>query len=489
MRRALPLALALIMTAAACTGSDPGPRLRLPADFTQALISLLGKQDPALRERLGQAIITASRRTGEQLPVVSRLLGERVLAVGLTVDSWTQGEDPAALLVSNPGSAPMRPVVRLTCVTGKALQGKPMVVYIEDGEAVTSELFKVTQERAVALSPVPAGGRRLYIIATDRTQIAVGAGDSRRLGVRVRLHAQNLIRQLEKGKDPVARRDLMRLVAEDGVQDRAKLMGSLVVALGLGWDDFTEGADRAGLLVSNPGTAPVTHHLLVVNKAQPEQLPVTVTASTQGWSRAIRFDQAAKNTLTLPPVPAGERRFFTFSVDKPWVYEGQVQRLLGVQLDLNAAGLLATVRGSRDAGLRGLVTALMLDRPALGARRVGEEEAFLCGFSADGWTAGGQPGALILANRGHTRARFEVTFGCDAGEAYLPVTARVDDGEQVHAVTFDRAGVRKLTLGALAPYTRRLLLVDTDHTWSPEKGTDQRALGVRVVSVKRLPAK
>ena len=487
MRR-LALLLALLLLAGGCTGGDAGPRLRLPADFTGALISLLGKKDPALRERLAHAIVEASRRTGEQIPVVSRLLGERVLAVGLTIDAWTEGEDPAALLVSNPGEAAIRPVVRLTCVTGKVLQGKPMVVYIEDGEAVRSELFKRTQERAVALSPVPAGGRRLYIITTDRTQVSVGAGDSRRLGVRVRLHHQNLIRQLEKSGDPEASRSLMRLVAEDKVQEARKLMGRLVVGLGLGWDDFTEGSDRAGLVISNPGPAPVTHNLLLVNRAQPEQLPVTVTVQGGGWSRAVRFGQAAKLPLALPPLLAGERRLFTLSVDRPWIYEGQVPRLLGVQVDYNAAVLLATVRGSRDPGLRGLVTALMLDRPALGARRLGEEDAYLCGFFADGWTDGTSPGALILSNRSHAPASFELTLGCDAGEAYLPVTARVDDGQRVHEVSFNKAGKRKVTLPPVAPYTRRLLMVDTDHAWSPDKGTDRRELGVRVVSVQRLTA-
>ena len=487
MRRVLVLLAAALLAVSACTGGEVGPRLRLPADFTRAMIHLLGKQDPALRERLGAAIIVASRRTGEKLPVVSRLLGERMLAVGLTVDAWTEGDDPAALLVSNPGEEAFRPVVHLTCVVGKAMQGKPMVVYIEDGAEVRSELFERTQERAVALSPVPAGGRRLYIITTDRTQVSGGAGDKRRLGVRVRLHHQSLIRQLEKETDLAARRDLMRLVAQDGVQERTNLVGNLVVALGLGWNGFTEGDDRAGLVVSNPGKAPVTHHLLVVNKAPPEQLPVTVTARGDGWSQAIRFDQAASKPLVLPPVPAGQRRFFTLTVDKPWIYEGQAWRQLGLRLDLNTAGLLATVKGSRDAGLRGLVTALMLDRPTLDARRVGKEEAFLCGFSVDGWTPEARPGALILANRSHEAARFELTLGFQADQAHLPVTARVDDGRRVHEVRFDRAGARTLRLDPMAPYTRQLFILDTDQSGTPAKGVDRRALSVRVISVRRVP--
>ncbi len=490
MMRVLSLALAALLAVSACKSSETGPRLRLPADFTRVLIRLLGKADPALRARLVRAMVVTSRRTGMQLPVVSRLLGERVLAVGLTVDAWTKDEDPAGLLVTNPGKAPIRPVMRLTCVTGKALRGKPMVVYIEDGEEVRTELFKRTQERAVTLSPVPAGGRRLYIITTDRTQVSVGVGDSRRLGVRVRLDHQDLIRQLEKKTDPAARRALMRLVAEDDVQERRDLLSSTVVALGLGWDDFTEGADRAGVVVSNPSARPVTHHLLLVNKARPKFLPVTVTARGDGWGRIIRFDQAGKQTLALPRVPAGQRRFFSFTVDKPWVYEGQSWRQLGVQLGLDAAGLLATLRSSGDPALRGEIAAMMLDGSVLGARRAkgGNEDAFLCGFYRDGWTVGSKPGALILVNRGHAAARFEVTLGCDAGEAYLPVTARVENGQRTQTVRFDRAGSRKLLLDPVAPYTRRLLLVDTDHTWSPAKGADQRELGVRVVSVRRIKA-
>ena len=47
--------------------------------------------------------------------------------MGFTVDHWTEGASPAALLVTNPGKEPWQPALRLACNTGEGALSKPMV--------------------------------------------------------------------------------------------------------------------------------------------------------------------------------------------------------------------------------------------------------------------------------------------------------------------------------------------------------------------------
>ena len=49
--------------------------LLLQADFTRAMIRLLGKNDPTQRQRAARAMLAASRSTGWHVPVVRSLIG------------------------------------------------------------------------------------------------------------------------------------------------------------------------------------------------------------------------------------------------------------------------------------------------------------------------------------------------------------------------------------------------------------------------------
>ena len=95
------------------------------ADFSSAFLRLFANKDGKEREELSRAIVRASSRSGELIQVVERFLGDRILAVGFTVDHWTEGASPAALLVTNPGKEPWQPALRLACNTGEGALSKP----------------------------------------------------------------------------------------------------------------------------------------------------------------------------------------------------------------------------------------------------------------------------------------------------------------------------------------------------------------------------
>lgn len=486
MRRAAMMLWALAALGA-CSGQGES-RYELPADFSRGLLSLLkNRQDTALRQEIAAGMVAASYRSGGQLPAVRQLLGRQVLAASLTEDFWTIGGEPAALLVNNPDDAPLRLTVRLTCNTGSGSTSRPMTAYVEDGEQVKGYLFERTGERAVTLAPVPAGGQRLFIFTTDRTQAPESPEDKRRLGVRVALDHQPLIGRLERGSAP-ARRRLLRRIARSGVQGEVELLDRLVVALGLGWKNFTEGTDRAGVVLTNPGARPVTYHLRLRSLAPQGQEPVTATLRSGQWTRTVRFDRPVGQRVALPPLAAGGQGFVSISGSHATLDAGAVLRLLGVQVELLSGELNATLSGEADPALAELAADFLLrDREhgpvllPLVPRRV-----HLSGMSEDRWTLNGESGAIILTNPSHRPERWELVLGCDAGVAFLPITARARLGGQTLKVEFERAGQRRLRLPAVPPYRHLLLLLDSDRTWVPTGGKDRRVLGVRVLGARLL---
>ncbi len=362
-----------------------------------------------------------------------------------------------------------------------------MTVYIDDGDEKPRALvFARTEERTVTFSPVPPGSRKLYVITTDRTQVPDSPNDKRQLGVRIIVDHQWLLRDLARTRGAGQKRRDLRHVIEHHVQDKVTMLGGFMAALGLGWNGFTEGKDAAAVVVSNPGKDKMTPRIRLSSLARPQDMPVTVKVEGGEWHESVQFNQPGEQHLSLPAVLPGGIRLFTFTVSKPWNHPRAASRLLGVKLDVTTPGLLEMLRGSRGPGLHGAAAATLVRERSQDLRKLGDGGAQLGGVTNDGWTSGGKPGAVVISNRSYKTAWWELTLGCDAGAASLPITALVDDGEKPITARFLKAGDQRVVLSPIAPYSRKLYLITTDQSWTPTGGTDRRLLGVRITSARQI---
>jgi len=458
-------------------------RYRYQADFSRAIVKLLRQRNPAFRVHLAGAIVEASTGFGTQVPMVRQLMGKEIVAVGLSPDAWTLGSDPAAIVVTNHGTKPLAPAIRMTCNLDEAPEPQPMVVYLDDGEKINMLIFQNAAEKSVKLAPVPPGGRRLYAVTTDRAPVAGSPDDQRRLGVRVRLDHQWLIKYMEQPRFPEARQRLLRKVMEQEVQEKEAMVSGLVSALGLGWQGFTEGEDKAGFLLYNPTQSQLVYHLSLDTQAGEKDLPLKVEVKGGGRIRSVPFTEAEEQVIALPAITPGAVELFTLAVDRPYINEDEGRRLLGIQVNVSAGSLLKTVQKSPDRMLWRVVADSLARTRQDAVTRVGTD-IHLVGFTADRWTSEGKPGGVIITNRTHRPTRRTLTLGCDADGAYLPITARVSDGRKTLSAYFDRAGKHDLDLPAVPPFSRRMFLVTTDLSWSPSGGSDKRLLGVRFVQAR-----
>ena len=127
---------------------------------------------------------------------------------------------------------------------------------------------------------------------------------------------------------------LARDIAEIPVLEQRLELSADVVAFGLSSDGWTRGTRRAALLVVND--RPVASELVVAIAcgAGPDDLPVTVTLLGRDHRSRLAFEQAGRQRLTLPSVPAGERRLFILFADRDWQAQSGRSRRLGVQVRL-----------------------------------------------------------------------------------------------------------------------------------------------------------
>ena len=116
----------------------------------------------------------------------------------------------------------------------------------------------------------------------------------------------------------------------------------------------------------------------------------------------------------------------------------------------------------------------------------GDAGAIAYGLHFDRWTRGTSPAAVVVTNSGDSPARPALKVGVLAQPADLPVTALIDDGEQVGRFTLDSAGQVEAVTSPLLPGSSRLLLIWADHAWQPA-GTDNRYLGVSVTAARMIP--
>lgn len=147
------------------------------ANLPESLARLRASPDADLRSRLLEAITTWNLR--ERMALEG---DAAAVAFGLRFDRWTRGTAPAAVVVTNSGSAAARPVVKIGCLARP--EDLPVTATIDDGVEVSSFTLESAGQIEAAVSPLAPGESRLLLIWSDREWRPAGA-DSRLLGVSV----------------------------------------------------------------------------------------------------------------------------------------------------------------------------------------------------------------------------------------------------------------------------------------------------------------
>ena len=93
------------------------------------------------------------------------IIDEAVAAVGLTLDRWTEGKRPAAVVFRNTTAKAWTPTVAL--MTSNRLSDLPITAYIWDGKSTKTYAMK-GPTGSIKLSKVPANSVRSYIFTTNK---------------------------------------------------------------------------------------------------------------------------------------------------------------------------------------------------------------------------------------------------------------------------------------------------------------------------------
>ena len=470
------LVLALVGLCWALSGCHDDPP-KVTADRLPCLIERLWtRPNPAVRAR-------AARMLAHR-PVPGRvsLLGDRVVALGLTDGYWTAGGKPAAVVVRNLTDRPLRQRLYLECHAEEA--DLPITAFVDDGERRHRRVFGRPGRATVTLGPVPPHEQRLYLVHTDRTWVP-GNRDPRPLGVRVTVPPPEEVLTPGPHQDALA-----RMLAERPFVGKTRLLGHRLVAFGLTRNGWTSDESDAGVVAHNPTSRPWTVGLDLACHARPDQLPLQATVTCGEVSRSVRFSAPGNRTVELPVVAAGAVRVCGLRTDRTWSHgPGMLPR--GVRPTVEIAGQLRHLDRAPDPVLRSHLAHRIAGSDGDAARllHLDGDRVVAAGLSVDRWTHGQGRAALVITNRGDRPLTTRLTLACDAPPSSLPLTALLQSGAGDRTtVRFDHPRPRTVTLPAVPPHQRRLVLLSTDHLWRPRRGDDRRDLGVRIADQKTAVA-
>ena len=459
-------------------GTHDQRRLGVNVDVTPTSIleALLEKPDAQRRAKLRDEIFR------EAFAGKMRLLGNQIVAAGLSLDHWTQGGVPAALVFTNYDDREVSPELVFSCHASD--EELPVTVLIEDGQRQRKYVFEQPESRQIALSPVSPHTKRLYIVTTDRTW-SPGPGDPRRLGVGINISPSWTLRSLQQKPDAYIRVKLAEVIANESFAGKQQLLGDFIVAVGVTGDHWTEGGAPAAVVVTNTMDQKVVPEVVLTCNASAEELPITAVVDDGQQSKEYVIEQPGAIPVALSPVPHHSRRLYMFSTDRSWSPGEGDERQLGVRIDVTPLGMLKSLadRGDHKVWLK-LASAMAVSTLA-GMQELADGEARAQGLSPDGWTMEGEPAGLVIQNfEQDNEAVWELSLGCHAGADVLPITAVVEDGQRRQEVVFSEPGSQQVVLSAVPAGEAALYMVSCDKTWSPGQG-DERQLGVIVDGLQR----
>lgn len=285
-----------------------------------------------------------ARRTARLLRVLAnepfvgkgRLLGDRVITVGLDPDRWTDNGRVAGVVVQNRGRSPWSPELLVTC---DASPGRlPVTVtVITAGGNKRRYFFHRQGRRRVALPRVQPGERRLTTIAADTVRV-LAASERKRQGVRLSLATSGLLRGLLAGRNPgdeYYRSALAERIWARALPRTRELKGAPAVAVELSPDGWTLDGNPGAVVITNRANTSRRFKLVVGCDAPLESLPLTAVVDDGQRRREIPFIQAGEVTVPLAPVLPFTRRLVVVSTNRYWTPGTDVDsRKLGVRLKL-----------------------------------------------------------------------------------------------------------------------------------------------------------
>ena len=106
------------------------------------------------------------------------------------------------------------------------------------------------------------------------------------------------------------------------------------------------------------------------------------------------------------------------------------------------------------------------------------------GLTADFWTTDGRTTYLAVSAPSDRPERPMLWLACDAAGDALPLTAVIDGGGWRFSHTFLEPSRVRVDLPEVPPGASWLYVVQTDKTWTPPGGRDNRRLGVHILPVE-----
>jgi len=289
-----------------------------------------------------------ARRTSRLLRVMAhepfhgkgRLLGDRVVTVGLNTDRWTDSGRVAGVVVENRGRSPWSPELSVTCDAAPA--ALPVAVTVITAGANRQQFFFHRHgHRRVMLPPVQPGEQKLTTIAADRVKV-LAADESKRHGVRVSLATTGLLRQLLAGRavgDSYYSSALAERVWARDLPRTRVLKDAPAVAVELSPDGWTLDGNPGAMVITNRAPTTARWTLVVGCDALPGDLPLTATVDDGQTRRQLRFSESGEQRVALAPVLPFTRRLVAVSTNRWWTPGTATDsRKLGVRLRLVRAG-------------------------------------------------------------------------------------------------------------------------------------------------------
>ena len=300
-----------------------GVRITSPIDGGLRL--LLKKPDARRRAKLLEAML---KLKVDRLP----MLGDVVVAVGLSGDRWTVGGQPAGIAVNNWSNRPLPLELKVGCGAYKK-EYLPITAIIEDGKTKQEKVFNHPGETPVTLPPVPPRSKRLFIVTTDKTWNP-GTHDKRWLGVNISANIGKVLHTLLRGGDAKVWKRMAGAIMQGDTMDRMPLLEDSIVALGLSPDRWTTNGAPAAVVINNKGAKPWKASLELTVGAPQKSLPVTTYLDDGKSKIKVVFKKAETKKVELPAVASHKRKLFLITTDKTWSLSAKDHRVLGVNVSV-----------------------------------------------------------------------------------------------------------------------------------------------------------